>query len=152
MTSTPPYRLEEQVGFLLRTANQRHRALFGRMVRPRLAPTQFAALAALRQHGPLSQNRLGRIAAMDSATIFGVVKRLTERGLVTSDRAEHDARLSMVMLTDEGDALVDRLLPIAAEVTAATLAPLGPEEQEQLLALLARISGDGDDEANGTEG
>lgn len=141
------YRLEEQVGFLLRKANQRHRALFSRLVRPRLAPTQFAALATLHRHGPLSQNRLGRIAAMDSATIFGVVSRLLERGLVATERDDQDARLSIVSLTAEGERLIASLLPTARRVTAETLAPLDAGEREQLRDLLERIAADPSAEA-----
>lgn len=136
------YRLEEQVGFLLRKANQRHRALFSRLIRPRVAPTQFAALATLHRHGPLSQNRLGRIAAMDSATIFGVVSRLLQRGLVVTERDGQDARLSIVSLTEEGRRLIAGLLPEARAVTAATLAPLDEGERRVLSDLLARIAAD----------
>ena len=136
------YRLEDQVGFLLRKANQRHRALFSRLLRPRLAPTQFAALATLHRHGPLSQNRLGRIAAMDSATIFGVVSRLLDRGLVTTERDAQDARLSIVSLTPEGERLITALIPTARRVTAETLAPLDAGERRLLSELLARIAAD----------
>ena len=136
------YRLEDQVGFLLRKANQRHRALFSRLLRPRLAPTQFAALATLHRHGPLSQNRLGRIAAMDSATIFGVVSRLLDRGLVTTERDAQDARLSIVSLTPEGERLITSLIPTARRVTAETLAPLDAGERRLLSELLARIAAD----------
>ena len=136
------YRLEDQVGFLLRKANQRHRALFSRLIRPRLAPTQFAALVTLHRYGPLSQNRLGRVAAMDSATIFGVVSRLLDRGLVVTERDAQDARLSMVSLTPEGERLVLSLLPVARRVTADTLAPLDAEERRVLSELLERIAAD----------
>lgn len=136
------YRLEDQVGFLLRKANQRHRALFSRLIRPRLAPTQFAALATLHRHGPLSQNRLGRIAAMDSATIFGVVSRLLDRGLVATERDAQDARLSIVSLTPEGERLIAALLPMARRVTAETLAPLDAGERRLLSQLLERIAAD----------
>ena len=149
---TDDYRLEQQVGFLLRTANQRHRALFSRAVRPRLAPTQFAALATLHRHGPLSQNRLGRIAAMDSATIFGVVARLVVRGLVVTERDGQDARLSIVSLTPEGQRLVERLVPVARRVSEATLAPLDASERATLLELLARLGGVGADDADGADG
>jgi Transcriptional regulators len=73
------YQLSTQVGFNLRRANQRHVAIFARHV-DGLTPTQFAALARLFEQGPLSQNRLGRETAMDSATIKGVVGRLKAKG------------------------------------------------------------------------
>ena len=40
------YRLEDQVGFLLRRANQRHLAVFAEVI-PEVTTTQFAALARL---------------------------------------------------------------------------------------------------------
>ena len=55
------YVLDEQVGFLLRVAMQRHTAIFtGRMVEG-LTQTQFAALAKLYEVGSCSQNHLGRL-------------------------------------------------------------------------------------------
>ena len=47
-----------------------------------VTPTQFAALAKLHDLGAVSQNQLGRLTAMDPATICGVVGRLIERGYV----------------------------------------------------------------------
>ncbi len=78
------YALDEQVGFLLRVAMQRHTAIFtGRMVEG-LTQTQFAALAKLFEVGPCSQNYLGRLIYLDAATIKGVVDRLALRGFVTA--------------------------------------------------------------------
>jgi len=42
-------------------------------MRSDLTPTRFAAMAKLLEHGSLSQNELGRMTAMDIATIKGVV-------------------------------------------------------------------------------
>ena len=72
------YRLDDQIGFLLRRANQRHLSLFAEVI-PELTTTQLAALAKLHEQGAMSQNQLGRATAMDAATIKGVVGRL-ERG------------------------------------------------------------------------
>lgn len=75
------YVLDEQIGFLLRVAMQRHTSIFtGRMVEG-LTQTQFAALAKLYEVGPCSQNQLGRLIYLDAATIKGVVDRLGRAGL-----------------------------------------------------------------------
>lgn len=134
------YVLEDQIGFLLRKANQRHRAIFSRMATPKLAPTQFAALVKLYTDGPIHQNQLGRLVAMDSATITGVVNRLAQRGWVTSSSDSHDARLNLVELTEEGRAVVQKLLPQGRAISKATLAPLTDEEADILVDLLRRIS------------
>ena len=58
---SPPYVLDEQVGFLLRVAMQRHTAIFMSQMVDGLTQTQFAALAKLLEVGPCSQNHLGRL-------------------------------------------------------------------------------------------
>ena len=134
-----PYRLDEQVGFILRQATQRHAAIFASGIGCDLTPTQWAALAKLHEAGPMSQNRLGRHTAMDAATIKGVVDRLTRRGLLTAEPDATDGRRLLVALTVEGDAWVRRLTPHAHAITAETLAPLAPEEQQMLVSLLQRL-------------
>ena len=51
----PDYRLEEQVGFLMRRAHQRHTAIFAARIGPhQLTPTQFATLAKIHDEGTVS--------------------------------------------------------------------------------------------------
>lgn len=132
------YRLEEQPGFLLRRASQRHLAIFARLI-PDLTPPQWAALAALQELGETGQNRLGQAVAMDAATVKGVIDRLKARGLVVLGEDEADRRRVMVRLSGEGEALVARLAPRAVAITAETLAPLTLREAEMLGRLLAKL-------------
>lgn len=134
------YRLDAQIGFLLRKAHQRHRSIFSRSIGLKLAPTQFAALASLYTDGPTSQNHLGRRTAMDSATITGVIDRLAQRGLVVSNPSPDDDRLNIIDLSDEGRRLVEGLLPRAAEISDDTLAPLTASEAATLVRLLGKIA------------
>ena len=77
------YRLEEQVGHLLRRAHQRHAAIFQDGIGDlQLTPMQFAALVKIRDLGKVSQNQLGRLTAMDPATTQGVIQRLVARGVI----------------------------------------------------------------------
>ena len=133
------YRLQDQVGFILRKAHQRHVAIFAAHIGD-LTPPQFAALARLREAGDTSQNQLGALVAMDAATIKGVIDRLKARGLVTLTRHAGDRRRLMVGLTVEGREAVDRLVPLAKTITAETLAPLSAREAETLTRLLAKIA------------
>ena len=75
------YVLDDQVGFLMRIAMQRHTSIFTSRMIEGLTQTQFAALAKLYEVGPCSQNHLGRLIYLDAATIKGVVDRLHLRGL-----------------------------------------------------------------------
>ena len=83
----PDYVLDVQVGHLLRRAHQRHAAIFQAMMGDdQLTPLQFAALMKLADVGETSQNQLGRLTAMDAATMQGVIKRLIVRGLLERRR------------------------------------------------------------------
>ena len=135
-----PYVLERQVGHLLRRAHQRHSAIFQEHIgNAQLTPLQFAALIKLRDLGEVSQNQLGRLIAMDAATMQGVIKRLAARGLIRRRPDPDDRRRLILSLAPEGRALADGTLAAAAEITRLTLEPLSPDEQRDFLALLARI-------------
>jgi DNA-binding MarR family transcriptional regulator len=133
------YSLQEQVGFVLRKANQRHIAIFTARIGD-LTPPQFAALAKLHEAGETAQSQLGAAIAMDAATIKGVIDRLTARRLVRLGRHEADRRRLMVDLTAEGRALIESLIPLACEITSETLAPLTAREAATLMRLLAKIA------------
>ena len=133
------YRLQEQVGFVLRKAHQRHVAIFAARIGD-MTPPQFAALAKLADVGETSQNQLGNLIAMDAATVKGVIDRLKARGLVELTKHDADKRRLLVNLTPEGRETVERLIPLAEQITAETLQPLSPKEAATLLKLLSRIA------------
>ena len=133
------YVLDDQIGFLLRRAQQRHLAIFAAAMPEGLTARQFAALAKLGETGPCTQNALGRATAMDNATISGVLGRLADRGFVARDAQEADRRVLSVRLTEAGAALLARCLPVAQTITAETLAPLTAAQAATLIALLRRL-------------
>jgi DNA-binding MarR family transcriptional regulator len=138
-TALGGYRLEDQVGFYLRRAAQRHAAIFAGQMTDALTPTQWAALVKLAEFESLSQNLLGRETAMDAATIKGVVDRLLKRGFVATAPDPEDARRMRVSITRNGLAAVERGTGPAAAITADTLKPLDAAERRQLVELLRRI-------------
>ncbi|MBW8856734.1 MAG: MarR family transcriptional regulator, partial [Bradyrhizobium sp.] len=107
----PPYVLDEQVGFILRQVWQRHSAIFSREIGTNITPTQWAALSKLAEAGPCSQNQLGRLTAMDVATIKGVIDRLTARGLTETSQDPEDGRRLLVTLTRAGQQLAEKVAP-----------------------------------------
>lgn len=134
------YVLEAQIGYLIRRAHQRATDIFNTVMAGfEITPTQYAALAKLDDLGAVSQNQLGRLTAMDPATIFGVAGRLARRGLVSQSVDPKDARLVLLDLTAEGKALVREMKARGREVTRRTLEPLTDEEAATLNALIARL-------------
>lgn len=135
-----PYRVERQIGYLLRRAHQRATAIFQEHIGdPNTTPTQFSSLVKLHEDGEVSQNRLGRLVGMDKATTQGVIRRLKARNLVSARADPGDARRTLLRLTIDGERLVQRLVAAGPRVTSETLKPLDADEQRKLVELLARI-------------
>jgi DNA-binding MarR family transcriptional regulator len=139
---TPPgYKLEAQVGHLIRRAHQRASSIFQTTIGdPQITPTQYAALVKLHDVGELSQNHLGRLTAMDPATTQGVIRRLRERDLIAARPDPNDRRRTLLKLTPAGNALLARLIVNGPKVSELTLERLSPEEQRTFLALLQRLT------------
>jgi DNA-binding MarR family transcriptional regulator len=147
-TTLPPvacddsqYRVERQIGYLLRRAHQRASAIFQEQIGDsNITPTQFSSLVKLHEDVEVSQNQLGRLVGMDKATTQGVIRRLKARNLVSSRADPGDARRTLLRLTGDGDRLVQRLMVAGPRVSTETLKPLNPDEQRLLVSLLARIA------------
>jgi DNA-binding MarR family transcriptional regulator len=134
------YLLDDQVGFILRKANQRHASIFSNLIPNDLTPTKFSALAKLYELGSLSQNELGRFIAMDAANMKSVIDRLKRLNLVRTRTDPNDGRRHLIDLTPLGKVIIERSIPKASLVTEKTLSPLSEEEQVIFLSLLQKIS------------
>jgi DNA-binding MarR family transcriptional regulator len=139
-TDKSGYQLNEQVGFLLRIAMQRHTAIFMSRICHGLTQTQFAALAKLREVGPCSQNQLGRLIYLDAATTKGVVDRLKGRRFVTARPDSTDRRLRAIALTEAGREAADAAVKVARQITRQTLTPLTAAEQKTVVRLLKKLT------------
>jgi len=109
-----------------------------------LTPTQYAAMVKIRDEvrasGTVSQNELGRLTAMDPATIQGVIQRLQARGLIERRADPKDRRCTLLSLSDAGRELTERAIERGKAITAATLEPLAETERAAFLALLRKLS------------
>lgn len=132
--------LDDQAGHLLRRAHQRASAIFLSVLgEHQITPTQFFAMARLHEKGQLSQNKLGRYAAMDPATIQGVIRRLHERGMIERIPDSTDRRRMVLSLSPLGRETVEALLAGAKQVDEEILSPLSADERRQFFDLLTKI-------------
>lgn len=135
------YRLDVSAGHLLRRAVQRHQAMFqdyGAGIG--LTAPQFAALTKLAELRRATQNRLGRLVAMDPATAQGVMKRLALRDLVRTEKDPMDRRTVVLAITTLGDAVVERARAAGLRANQGLMRDLSAAEQVQLLDLLRRLT------------
>lgn len=135
------YDLPAHPAHVLRRAHQRATMIFQRMMGGHdLTPTQMAALATVLKHGELSQNRLGRLTAMDPSTISIVVRKLVKNGWAKRSGSDEDQRLAIIRLTPAGERFTGGLLAKSVAVGEEVLKPLTAREQAVFLDMLHRIA------------
>ncbi len=143
--SAPPYDLDNQIGFRLRLAMQKHTDIFFRNMDLGLTQAQFAAMARLQLSGACSQNHLGRSVGLDTASMVGVIRRLKARKLISAVKDREDRRRVTIDLTASGQALIVKAVEMGKRANEKTLSPLTPAQRKQLISLLSLlVTGDGD--------
>ncbi|AEW97985.1 MULTISPECIES: MarR family winged helix-turn-helix transcriptional regulator [Streptomycetaceae] len=105
-----------------------------------LSRAEFDILGALRRtSGELTPGRIARETFASGAAVTKRLRVLEERGLVARRPDDRDRRVSHLSLTDDGRALLDRLLPAQLRYERALLSGLGEERRTQLADCLAEL-------------
>jgi len=137
---TTPARLAGKPTWLIsQVAAHAHRLLSGTFAAAGSRGYHYRLLAALEESGPASQASLGRRSGIDRSDVVAALNELGARGMVerTPDPADH--RRNVVTITPAGAASLQRLERLVAGVQDELLAPLSPQEREQLTGLLGRV-------------
>ena len=131
---------EQAPGHLIRRAHQISVAVFADEVGAHaVTPVQFAILNLLLGQPGIDQITLAQGVAFDAATSGPVIGRLEARGWVRREPDTQDRRRKLLWITPEGEAAVLRMRPAAQRVQERLVAPLTPQEQAQLNALLTKL-------------
>jgi DNA-binding MarR family transcriptional regulator len=98
------------------------------------------ALAVLDGAGePLSPTTIAERLIVTTASVTSLVDTLERRGLVSRTPDPDDRRRVLVALTDEGRALIDRVLPEVVTLQTAVMNGLTEPQRKQLLILLDKV-------------
>ncbi|MFJ6852129.1 MarR family winged helix-turn-helix transcriptional regulator [Streptomyces sp. NPDC091271] len=100
-----------------------------------LSLTQLRVLGILRDRRPRMSD-LAAFLGLDKSTLSGLIARAERRGLLTRGTSPEDKRAVVVLITDEGRDLTQRLYEEAREALAPATGRLDPEQREQLARLL----------------
>ncbi len=104
-----------------------------------LSLAEFGALEALFNKGSLLVGELQRKVLKSSGGMTYVLDRLEDKGYVQRRPCETDRRAVYAELTDEGQALMERIFPGHAGSIEAAEEGLTPAEQEEAIALLKKL-------------
>jgi DNA-binding MarR family transcriptional regulator len=116
-----PYQLAVAAARISRGFAERYRADFG------LTIPEWRVLAHLAQSGAVSVREIHQRVDMDKSKVSRAAARLEDAGLIAKRENPQDRRLLDMRLTDEGKALVARILPVAVAYQDEVLALLGSD-------------------------
>ena len=127
-------------GHLIRRAHQVAVAIFMEETGEfDVTPVQFAILNTLMDDPGEDQVTLARRVAFDAATSGSVIGRLEAKGWVRREADAQDRRRKLLWVTQEGARAAQQMKRAVAKAQARILAPLPPDEREQLIALLDKL-------------
>ncbi len=108
--------------------------------RPGLSSTGRQALAVLDGAGePLSPTEIAGRLLLTTASITSLLNTLERRGWVLRQADARDRRKQLISLTEEGQRLVDDILPQIVALQAAIMQEVSENDRQNLLRILDTI-------------
>lgn len=133
-------RAEDCIFFQLGRANRAGtRFLNHRVADLEVTAVQAMALLFLAEADDVTSVHLGKRLQLDSATLTGLLDRLTAAGLAGRQADPADRRAIRILLTEAGQAKAKRIKSLIAEAHREFLVALTPEEGLILKSLLKKI-------------
>lgn len=128
------------VSSLYRAANAARSHLTNTVLRPHdLTWTGFLVLWLLWLYDSMETRYVAESVGISKATLTGVIKTLTARGLVERVPSPHDRRLVELHLTDAGEELMSDLYPVFNQAETQLVAGLRRRDVESLTESLRHI-------------
>jgi DNA-binding MarR family transcriptional regulator len=128
------------VGYTLAEATRAHRAqLQRRMERLGLYLGQELLVVDIHQHPGTTQAELVQRIGIEQPTIAKAITRMERTGFVERAADPRDRRVTLLRLTERGEAVVQSVLAAWAEVDSAATSGLTETEARELTRLLNRI-------------
>lgn len=135
------YKFTDSIPYLLNRIGVRLGERFSaRIAQYDVTLPMYRVLATLRQHGDQTLSELSEMVSVEMSTLSRLVGQLEKRGLLTRTRPEGNARIVRIDLTEDGVALAEKLLPIAAHFEQTAVGVLEPDEVEALKVKLRAIN------------
>ena len=103
-----------------------------------LSPMQGHALRILAPERPVAMSILADSLICDASNVTGIVDKLEARGLIARQGAERDRRIKMLVVTESGKALRQKLFARALE-PPSSVAALPADVRRQLGEILRGV-------------
>lgn len=104
-----------------------------------LNPTEFACLELLFHKGDQPIQMIGKKVLISSGSITYVIDKLEQKGCVRRMGCPEDRRVIYAVLTSEGKALMEEIIPQHVKKIGQVFADLQGDELSQTIELVKRI-------------
>ena len=134
--------MDETIGTLLAQVSRLLRRGFDERVRGiGVTRPQWQVLSLLKMHAGSNQGTLAEMLEVEPITLGRMIDRLQDAGLVERRADPADRRAWRIHLTDEGDALLERLRPLARAALTSALDGVSDTERAHFVTVLERMRG-----------
>ena len=141
MADRPQFNLSNYLPYLMNRAGMKVAARFTAeaLARENLSIDMYRVLAALSHGGEQRQIDLSGLTSIEASTMSRLVTRLVAMSLVIRQRSKTSSREVVVALSAKGNALMQRLIPLAYELERLAVAGIPAKDVAVLKRLLAQV-------------
>lgn len=137
--ASPPHRTPPSLLYMVKQVELVVRSHLDELVRPSgITALQYTALTVLQRHDGLSAAQLARDSFVTAQSIADLVRSLEGRGLIRRERNPRNRRELLILLTEEGRALLERHAEPVRELEERMVGELTARQTEQFRTALTK--------------
>ena len=106
-------------------------------IRPlNISPSQWRVIFLLHDHEELSISEISEESLIEASTLSRLLNALEKRKLIGRMRDDQDQRYTKIKLTDEGQSVYRKIIPVVTNQLQFTLQGLSAADRKTLLRIL----------------
>lgn len=124
---------------LMQTSKAIHDRIKEEMAKNKLGITEFSVLEVLYQKGKQTIQQIGNCILISSGSMTYVIDKLEQKGLLSRNACPDDRRVIHVTLTDDGNRLMNEIMPKYHEFVNHMFDSYDSDEADTLVRLLKKV-------------
>jgi MarR family transcriptional regulator, 2-MHQ and catechol-resistance regulon repressor len=124
---------------LMQTSKAIHERIKEEIAKNKLSITEFSVLEVLYQKGKQTIQQIGNCILISSGSMTYVIDKLEQRGFLSRNACPDDRRVIHVILTDDGNEMMNEIMPKYHEFVHHMFDSLDSDEAETLVKLLKKV-------------
>lgn len=100
---------------------------------------QWRVLRVLQESGPLEPTRIADLACLLLPSLTRILQKLDDKGLIRCHPDKSDGRKKIVLITPDGEALIEANFETSVLLMEQVRNQMGPDRYEALLDLLNQL-------------